>query len=156
MESATCRHYTHPCPAEGGARGACIGDSLYRDQSVVVSPRNTSFPAATPYALSVYLAGSDGRYSTAPIASPLNEPARIFPRDLNADGHQDLLLLPSSRSQVWSWLGDSMGKFTVTPPVAVDRPARDVAFADMTGDGKPDLVVARSSGMSLLFANRTP
>lgn len=132
---------------------------LNRDGKVDLAVANGSSNDAT-----VLLGNGAGGFGAAP-GSPIRlggNPADIASADLNGDGHPDLAL------SVWqeNWrivilLGDGAGRFTPTPgsPVAVGarHGTVGIAFADLNGDGKRDLIVAPSESrvLSIRFGDGT-
>jgi hypothetical protein len=64
--------------------------------------------------------------------------------DFNGDNAPDLAVAISSGSAVAILLGDGTGHFTAAPgsPVPVGGAPTSVVAANVTGDGRPDLVVA--------------
>ena len=67
--------------------------------------------------------------------------------DLMGNGHQDILSGDGSLL-----MGDGMGGFTPGPSQA---PAQSVAFADINGDGKPDLIEVNYGNQIAVFINTT-
>jgi hypothetical protein len=103
------------------------------------------FLGMSPYAVAVYPGGSDGRFATTPITTALLESLRLSVRDVNGDGHADLVGA-SSRAEVSVLLGNSSGTFAAPTAVTLDSPARELAMVDLNGDGKLDLATLGSDG----------
>jgi hypothetical protein len=147
-----------PVPVGDGPLAIATAD-LNRDGKVDLAVANSSSNDAT-----VLLGNGAGGFGAAP-GSPIRlggNPADIASADLNGDGHADLAL------SVWqeNWrvaiqLGDGTGGFAPAPgsPVAVGARYGSVgiAFADVNGDGKPDLIVAANESrvLSIRFGDGT-
>ena len=76
------------------------------------------------------------------------DPSGILPRDLDGDGHLDLLVL-SSRDPAVILLGDGKGKLepvaessSIRKSMLADLTLSSVGFADVNEDGKDELLVA--------------
>lgn len=152
-------------PAFGSPAG--VGDGpiavatadLNRDGKVDLAVANGSSNDAT-----VLLGNGAGGFGAAP-GSPIRlggNPADIASADLNGDGHADLALsIWQENWRVAILLGDGAGGFTPAPgsPVAVGARSGTVgiAFADLNGDGKRDLIVApnESRVLSIRFGDGT-
>jgi len=72
--------------------------------------------------------------------------------DLNQDGHADVVLTCSPQ-EVTVWLGHGNATFgdgliATTSYIGADSTGGDVAIAEMTGDGNPDLVLSRTINAS--------
>lgn len=111
------------------------------------------FTGMTPYAVGVYLAGSDGRFAPTPISTTLSEAMRLTVRDVNGDGHADLVAA-SSRPEVSVLLGNSTGAFATPTAVTLDSAARELALVDLNGDSKLDLASLGSDGKLSLRVGR--
>lgn len=112
------------------------------------------FGGPLPYAVSVYLGGSDGRFAAMPLAGGLAEASRLAVRDVNSDGHADLISLSSGRPELGVMLGNSTGSFAPPSVVAVDSPASQLAIVDLNSDGKLDLAALGSDGKLSLRLGR--
>jgi hypothetical protein len=76
-----------------------------------------------------------------------DQKGQLFFEDLNGDGFGDLLSPGSGTVPFEVFLGSATGNFTTAPDLTIPL-LSDIAqlkLADMTGDGKDDLVIARGS-----------
>jgi hypothetical protein len=127
-----------------GFYGATLGDVNKDGRADLVILAYSFGPS--PYSAAVYLGGSDGRFASIPISSLVPDSGRPLIRDVNGDGHVDLIVASTSRGEVSVLKGDSSGKFGAAIAVAVDGTPREVAIADVNSDGKPDLAVLCDGG----------
>ena len=102
--------------------------------------------------------GSGGfrRAAGSPIALP-GMPFSIAVADLNADARLDIAVTNSyaERDSVTVHIGNATGRFrpAVDSPFDMRSPTQ-IEVAELNGDGKPDLAVAGSDGLRVMF--RTP
>ena len=74
-------------------------------------------------------------------------PSGVTVADLNGDGIPDLIVANYADDTIWVYLGNGNGKFAAPEIYPTDQgpgfagPA-EVAVADLTGDGIPDLIYA--------------
>jgi FG-GAP-like repeat len=99
----------------------------------------------------ILLGDGSGGFRAGP--PPLRAGARtcsLASADVNHEGAPDLAVAVSSGSAVAILLGDGTGNFAAAPgsPVHLSGTPTSIVAADLTGDGRPDLVVpvANSSG----------
>jgi hypothetical protein len=101
--------------------------------------------------------GQGGLLNPDPAASLVTgpDPVAIVTGDFNGDGHPDLAVLNKGSGDISVFLGDGHGHFTETLVTGPDgQPARlgagnaptGLAAADLTGDGKLDLLVSNAQG----------
>jgi hypothetical protein len=72
-------------------------------------------------------------------------PSAVVATDLNRDGHTDVLVSHGGWNELGLYLGDpsTLGSETLFPlPYASDYPSRALAVGDVTGDGRPDVLLA--------------
>jgi hypothetical protein len=71
--------------------------------------------------------------------------------DLNGDGLDDIVFPDSDSKKVRIFLQSADGQFKEIPAAqepAIDSPAQCVRIADINGDGRPDLIVAKTVASS--------
>ncbi|MGE0712400.1 MAG: FG-GAP-like repeat-containing protein [Planctomycetota bacterium] len=83
-----------------------------------------------------------------PIALPAGDPVALAAADLDGDGDQDLLVV-TGQAPSYPLLNDGKGGFQPGP--ALDAAADAVWLGDLTGDGKPDLVLLREGAGATLW-----
>jgi len=112
--------------------------------------------------VSVLLGNGDGSFTTAP-GSPIPvgiNPYSVTVADFNGDGNADIATANISSDTTSVLLGNGNGAFSAAldSPIAVGTGPDAVTEADLTGDGKPDLVVsnAGSNTLSVLLNDFTP
>jgi hypothetical protein len=111
------------------------------------------------YKLTIMLGNGTGGFRRAagsPLAVP-GMPLSLAVADLNADGKPDIAVATNygAVDSITILMGNGAGTFRP----AVDSPfpvpsAAEVAAADLNGDGRPDLAVAGTEGVRIVF--RTP
>ncbi|MBY0274939.1 VCBS repeat-containing protein [Candidatus Binatia bacterium] len=102
---------------------------------------------------------SEGRTSAGTIAQIVARPQgsaydleSLVAADLNADGIRDLIValadfsVANGTGKVAVLRGKGRGRFAAPKFLALPFPARGVTVADLTGDGKPDIVAAGLPG----------
>jgi hypothetical protein len=93
-------------------------------------------------------------------------PRSLAHADLNGDGHEDLIVgnyaLDGQEATLGIFVGKGDGTFSPGAPVSLDLGGRRewnrataIEAADLSGDGRPDLVVMSNDGVSIL-KNTTP
>jgi hypothetical protein len=105
--------------------------------------------------VTILLGDGTGSFSTA-SGSPItvgDQPQAIIAADFNNDGKLDLAVANSGDGTVTLLLGNGDGTFTTSSgsPYAVGQSPTSIAAADFNGDGKLDLAVANSTGVSILL-----
>jgi hypothetical protein len=95
--------------------------------------------------LAVMLGNGAGGFRAAP-GSPVKaggDPSAVATAELNGDGKADLVFANAASNDVIVLLGDGAGRFSAAPgsPVRVAGTPVDVLAAEVSGDGKVDLVV---------------
>jgi VCBS repeat protein/HYR domain-containing protein/thrombospondin type 3 repeat protein len=119
-------------PPRGLAFADFDGDD--RDDVLAASPGNS-------YTLELLLAGSDGLFHDSPAIVSPNSASFVFARDMNRDGHRDLVAADYSSIRVL--LGNGDGSFPSATTLAVNNyPTTAALMADFNGDQVDDLVLA--------------
>ena len=102
----------------------------------------------------VLLGNGNGTFqvSTTYSAGSISNPYDVAVADVNADGKLDVLTANNTTNSAGVLLGNGNGTFqpvvTYATGVADGRPTA-IAVADVTGDGKPDLVTANQFGYNI-------
>jgi hypothetical protein len=155
-----CPDQTQPVPAGGACnfvytvkladvRGNHHLDLIATNSGVA----NSSFGAVAGI-VSVWLNRGDGSFSDEPLNFPVGDPGStagigaFFPRglaiaDLTGSGHLDLVVANGGTNTVAILQGDGTGHFGPATKLGLNGatyPA-PVALADLTGNGRPDLIV---------------
>ena len=109
--------------------GSTVADVNKDGRADLLLVTNT-FGMMSPYALSVFFGGTDGHFASTPVNTGLSEAPRLLSRDVNGDGHADVLTWSSSRGEIGVLLGNSSGSFMTAGAVTVDSPPRELAVVD--------------------------
>ncbi len=158
---APCRHWTvgsELVPFYGytipmGAATADLNGDGRRDISVAMS----GIRAALPGALRILFAQTDGTFSAPVTVAETTSSSSVAARDLNGDGHQDLVVaeaesfVPNLPGGLYVLLGSGDGSFSTTPLLAAGQGPLDVKIADLTNDGITDLVASNNGGYVALL-----
>ncbi|HNN94216.1 MAG TPA: FG-GAP-like repeat-containing protein [Pseudomonadota bacterium] len=139
--------------AVSGYYGSTVAD-VNKDGRADLLLVTSTFGMMSPYSLSVFFGGTDGRFASTPVSTGLSEAPRLLSRDVNGDGHADILTWSSARGEIGVLVGNSSGSFTAAGTVTVDSPTRELAVADLNGDGKLDLASLGGDGKLSLRVGR--
>ncbi|TVR48225.1 MAG: hypothetical protein EA425_14760, partial [Puniceicoccaceae bacterium] len=98
----------------------------------------------------VYPGNGDGTFGDPVVHDTGSNPWSFVLGDFNGDGRPDLAVAAESTNQVEIWLNAGDGSFGGSPvqTLSVGSNPRDLAAADLTGNGLLDLVAANRSGHS--------
>jgi hypothetical protein len=108
--------------------------------------------------LSVLLGNGDGSFRPPVNTATLPKPWAVAAADFNADGHVDLAYTSFGVNGGWGsvvvLLGDGQGGVAARQQYVVhtQSPA-GLAVADLNADGRPDVVTANASTVSVLLGN---
>ena len=101
----------------------------------------------SPGNISICLGMGNGSFAL-PSSFPLKFPPRsILAADFNRDGHADLGFTDGYSLEIA--FGDGTGGFSA--PVTYPGPAGPLAYADINGDGIPDLITGSGAKETLVF-----
>ena len=137
------------------------GDGLL---DIAVSYSRMAGAPPHPGWVAIYLqdAGNPGSFLSPAAYSVGNDPVALAVGDLNSDGKPDIV----TANTIMNWKGTGSSNVSVLlqdsahpghffPAVnyATGFSPVDVAMGDLNGDGLPDLAVADTTGISILFEN---
>src|SRR5262249_12612160 len=102
-------------------------------------------------ALAVCLGDGTGKVGPAHFSGTGVNPVSAAVGDVNRDGNPDLAVANSGGNSVSVFLGDGSGAFAPASgsPLAVGFGPHSVAWQDVNGDGRLDLLVAQGRGNAL-------
>ncbi len=93
--------------------------------------------------LEIYFNNGAGSLIPRVVIPPQTIPAWLLAADMDGDHDVDLLWLDDGSTEVWVWYNDGDGQSGQIVGTALSIPqAKDVAAADVTGDGLVDIVLA--------------
>jgi hypothetical protein len=129
--------------AGAGPNAVAVGD-FNGDGIPDLAVVDKRFPS---YGVSVLLGNGDGSFQTARFFGAGNNPQSVALGDFNGDGIPDLVVADAGDGQgtgagVSVLLGNGDGSFQVPRALAAGLDPTAVAVADLTSDGRLDLVVA--------------
>lgn len=126
------------------AVGDLNGDGRADLVTVELNPFTTGMPS-----VAVRFAGPGGSFLDAASTAIAAPPAALVLGDAEGDGDLDILLAQGTAGLAWMH-NDGQGAFSAPMVMPGIAEARSVAVADLTGDGRPDLVVGGANGVTLL------
>ena len=123
-------------PVGAGPRGMAIAD--FNGDGIPDLAVTNAFPGSTR--VSIRLGTGDGGFLNAPDVVAGSGPLGIVARDVNGDGHADLVVANEATFFISIRLGVGDGTFTSAPNVPVAQSPRAVGVDDFNGDGVLDFV----------------
>jgi hypothetical protein len=108
--------------------------------------------------ISVYLNDGTGNFGT-PVTSSFSNPGvvgfePIVAGDINEDGKQDLIVVPSTQNQLdIVLLGNGDGTFTEKGQVAIGGSFTEASLVDINGDKHLDVISGRNGGLGIALGD---
>ena len=130
---------------ESGPAGVVVGDFNHDGNSDVVVANNAAS------SLNIFFGKGDGTFNPAVTIPVGPAPVSVTAAEFKGDCNLDLAVSLAGSSAVQLLFGNGDGTFQV--PVTISVPSLgntllgQIAAADLNGDGRPDLLVATSSGL---------
>lgn len=109
-------------------------------------------PPELPGSVSVLRSDGQGGFEAA-VRIDLEDPGRahaVAVADLTADGHADIAVTQTNGNVATVLVGDGSGGFDSRLVRPTGHQPGPLAIADVTGDGRPDLVMGNSESISIL------
>lgn len=109
-------------------------------------------PPELPGSVSVLRSNGQGGFE-APVLIDLEDPGRahaVAIADLTADGHADIAVTQTNGNVATVLVGDGSGGFDTRLVRPTGHQPGPLTIADVTGDGRPDLVAGNSESISIL------
>jgi hypothetical protein len=139
--------HTEVGPTGGLVQGLAVAD-FDRDG-------NLDLAAANSCTTTVMLGRGDGSFAPGDELGPLDcGTGALVARDLDGDGTVDLAVTGEYTDRLDIVLGNGDGTFGDVIRIPADQGARDIAVADLIGDGRPDLVVVNRGGTVDIYLHR--
>lgn len=139
----------------GTASGLVLVDANEDDKLDVIVGTRSMFPAYGQ--IDVLLNQGDGSLGNATSYSfgmPSYEPRRLVAADVDGDGHVDIGAMDWPGIGARLFLGSGTGQFGAPLFIPYDQPGA-IAFADLQGDGRPDLVLLAEKGAAAYLNHGT-
>lgn len=117
---------------------------------VVTNPDTQTVTNSTGFAYRTSMVGFNTAVTPAPTTGGF--PRRIITGDFNGDGKMDVATANQNGNNVTVLLGQGNGMFTAMTgsPFTVGTTPSDLVAADVTGDGKIDIVTVNATSVSVL------
>jgi hypothetical protein len=107
----------------------------------------------------VTLANADGTFQTRrqlAYQRTVGFPGQVRVRDLDGDGHPDIIVSDLVSTTLHVYRGNGAGDFAEGIPVDACGPVYVFDIADVNGDGYPDIVTANNDHTISVLVNRGP
>ncbi len=149
-------YVSSPFPAQQFPTGILLADVNGDGKlDIVVTESPSGGTSPKPAAISVLMGNGDGTFQalqTYAITSPtITYPSFVQAADVNGDGKPDLLVTSSVSNNIGVLLNNGDGTFqleTVLQTFATNTKPTRFTYADVNGDGFPDLVITKTGGGS--------
>jgi FG-GAP-like repeat len=118
---------------------------LTRDGSADVVQLSTVYPIQTPNSsnLKTYLSTGASAFAAPTLTTAGTDPLYVVAADVNLDGFADLVTASYDDGTISVFLNNAASPGSFSSPIILPSPgASQLAIADMTGDGLPDIVSA--------------
>lgn len=150
----------------GPAGQATTGDFNSDGKADVAFTAITELPYGTTgpdIVIGVGLGNGDGTFTFSHVTGQdgiTSYPQNIAARDMDGDGHLDLVITPIALSTIGNRLaifrGDGAGGFTLGTQFGVEQYSHLVVPSDLNGDGAVDLVVSHSDANIQTYLGLSP
>src|SRR5690625_5124428 len=134
-------------PGNWGPRGVALGD--------VTGSGNLDLVLAnyTDNTVSIHLGNGDGTFAEPIVFDTGTNPESVAIGDIDGDGLADIAILPSYDSVANIFLSKGNGDFSerVDLSIGSSNTNREIRFADIDGDGRLDLLVSRSTALTIRY-----
>ncbi len=103
--------------------------------------------------LQILIGNGDGSFKAPVNYAVGSNPEFVLQRDLNGDGHRDLVVVNQDSDNISVLLGNGDGTFRAQKTYAAGSSPRWAVTGDFNRDGKVDIAVGGSAGIAVLLGN---